>query len=186
MAKTNVNTAVKANTPVKKAEPEQSGKKQVQYEVIEGVAMYAFLHQPDKGNPKRKIGPAYKIEVMLDDKTQLKFAESLGLKIKEPTEKFEFPYISVKSKVKEGRNGPRVMDSKRNIIPADILIGNGSRVKVRFLPFEYGEGEVTAILQEVMVTKLVRYEGGNNSGFLEPEEDGFSVDEAGSSDDDDI
>jgi hypothetical protein len=184
MAKTNVNTAVKANSTVnnKKAEPEQKSKQQVQYEVIEGIAMYAFLHQPDKGNPKYKIGPAYKIEVMLDDKTQLKFAESLGLKIKEPTDKFEFPFISIKAKVKEGRNGPRVMDSKRNLIPPKILVGNGSRVKVRFLPFEYGEGEVTAILQEVMVTKLVRYEG-NTSGFLDSEEDGFSVEDEASLDD---
>lgn len=182
MAKPYEKTAVKANAPAKKAEPEQKSKQQVQYEVIEGVAMYAFLHQPDKGNPKYKIGPAYKIEVMLDDKTQLKLAESLGLKIKDATDKFEFPYISIKAKVKEGRNGPRVMDSKRNAIPPNILIGNGSRVKVRFLPFEYGEGDVTAILQEVMVTKLVRYEG-NTSGFLASEEDGFSVDEVESSDD---
>ena len=150
----------------------------IQAEILEGVAMYAKVHKPDEGNPKHRIGPAYKMDLMLTDPAQLKKAESLNLKIRQPTkEPFTHPYITLKSKVKEGRNGPRVMDSQRNIIPPTILIGNGSKVRTRFIPFAYGEGEVSAVLLDVQVLELVKYEPkdkpNDNGGFLGKVEGGF-------------
>jgi len=156
-------------TPTKKAPvvaPEAN--QPIESQILEGLAMYAFVHKPDPGNAKYKIPPAYKIEVQLDKPEQLKKAQTLGLKIREPDgEKFTFPYASFRSKVKEGRNPPRVMDSQRNLIDPKILVGNGSRVRVRFIPFEYGAGEITAVLQDTMVLDLVKYEPSPREGFLE-------------------
>lgn len=149
----------------------------LQTEILEGIAVYAKVHTPDPGNSKLRIGPSYQIDVLLPDAAQLKKAESLNLKIKQPgKEPFTHPYVSMKSKVKEGRSGPRVMDSQRNIIPPTILIGNGSKVRVRFIPFEYGEGLVTPILLDVQVIDLVKYEPkGDDDKFLGKVEGGFSV-----------
>lgn len=150
----------------------------IESQVLEGLAQYAFLHAPDKGNEKRKIAPSYKVSLMLVDKDQKKKAQSLGLNIKSANEKIPHDYVDIKSRVKEGRPAPKVMDAKRNPIPASILIGNGSRVRVRFLPYEYGEGEITAVLQETQVLDLVRYEGraGNSEDLLPAEDSGFTVD----------
>jgi len=135
-------------------------KEPIKFEVLEGSAMYTFIHRPDKGNPKHRILPAYKIDLVLDTPEQLKKAQSFGLNIKKPKgpdDKFKGPYVQIKSKVADGREPPRVIDSQRNVIPPSILVGNGSKVRVRFLPWAYGEGEVTPILQEIQVLELVRY-----------------------------
>lgn len=152
----------------------------IKFETLVGLAQYAFLHAPDKGNPKHRIPPAYKIDLMLVDPEQIKKAKSLGCTVKDPTEKHPHPYVSIKSKVKEGRKPPRVFDSARNPIPKSILVGNGSEVRVRFLPFTYGEGEMTPILQEVQVVKLVEYkpterERETKGDFLGKVEGGFVV-----------
>lgn len=145
------------NTPVTKT---KNNTEPVKFEILEGEAMYAFLHQPDKGNAKHRIGPAYKVDLVLN-KEQLAKAKSLGLKIREPKgpdDKFKGPYVQIKSKVQEGRKPPRVVDSQRNPIPPSILVGNGSKVRVRFLPYFFGEDGVTPILQELQVLTLVPYE----------------------------
>lgn len=131
----------------------------IESQVLEGIAIYARLHSPDPGNTKMRIPAAYKIDLLLVDPKQLEKAKSLGLNIKPPHgEVHTHPYVLIKSKVKENRKPPKVIDSQRNAIPSSILVGNGSLVRVRFMPFTYGEGEVTAILQETQVLTLVRYE----------------------------
>lgn len=152
----------------------------IKWEILSGLAQYTFIHAPDKGNPKHRIGPAYKIDLMLNDAKQLKKAESLGLVIREKDDKHPHPFVTIKSKVKEGRNPPLCIDSQKNPIPKNILIGNGSEVRVRFLPWSYGEGEVTAILQEIQVVKLVEYkptkeEVEKKGAFLDKVEGGFTV-----------
>jgi hypothetical protein len=157
----------------------------VKFEVLTGQGYYAFLHQPDKGNVKYRIGPSYKIDLVVDAESKKK-AEALGLKVKKATEKIPGDYVSIRSKVdpnKPDRAPPKVMDSKRNAIPKEILVGNGSEVRVRILPFKYGEGLITPILKEVMVTKLVKYqptaeEVERKGTFLSEVENGFTVDSA--------
>lgn len=156
-------------------------KKPIKFEVLEGLATYCFIHQPDKGNPKFRIPPAYKVDLQLPDEGQLKKAKSLNLPIKSPDgNKFKDAYVSIKSKVQEGRLPPKLVDSQGNVIPKNILVGNGSKVRVRFLPFTYGEGEVTPILQEIQVITLVPYvptsgEMERKGSFFEKVEGGFVV-----------
>lgn len=151
----------------------------VKYEVLEGIAVYAFVHKPDRGNDKEKIAPAYKIDLCFDKPDQLKKAKGFGLTIKDADAKHPHPYTIIKSKVDENRPPPLVVDSRRNTIPPNILIGNGSRVLVRFLPYGYGKGKVTGIFKEVMVLDLVRYEPSpeelERKGFIPPREGGFVV-----------
>lgn len=151
----------------------------VKYENLRGLAVYCFIHRPDPGNEAEKIGPAYKVDVELPNKDELKKAKSLGLTIKDPDAKHKHPFVTVKSKVMEGRNPPLAVDTKRNPIPNTILIGNGSEIIVRFLPYGYGKGKVSAILKEIQVVNLVRYvpsqEELDRKGFLPPLEEGFVV-----------
>jgi len=135
-----------------------AAKAPVKSDILEGLAMYAFLHSPDKGNPSKRILPSYKIDLMLHTDEAIKKAKSHGLNVKKPTDKHQFPYVTIKTKVREGFNGPTVVDAKNNPVPASVLIGNNSLVRVKFIPFTYGEGEVTALLQAVQVLELVPYE----------------------------
>lgn len=156
-----------------------SAKEFIKHEILSGLAQYAFVHQPDKGNIKRKIAPAYKIDVMFDNEEQKAKAKALGLNVKPADEKHPHEFVTIKSKVQEGRKKPRIIDSQRNDIPETILVGNGSRVNVRFLPWGYGEGEVSAILLETQVVELVEYkptEGEKErKSFLPVVEGGFVV-----------
>lgn len=151
----------------------------VQYEDLRGIVQYAFVHRPDSGNEEEKIAPAYKLDLMLVDPKELKKAEALGYNIKPANDKHPHPYVICKSKVAEGRDPPKVLDSQRNPIPPTILIGNGSEVIVRTLPYGYGKGKVSAILKETMVLNLVKYvpttEELDRKGFLPPVEGGFVV-----------
>lgn len=158
-----------------------ANKTPIKSEILEGLAMYAFLHSPDKGNPARRIPPAYKIDLMLNTKEAEAKAKALKLNVKRPTEKHKFPYVSIKSKVQEGRTGPTVVDAQNNVVPPTVLVGNDSKVRVRFIPFTYGEGEVTAILQAVQVLELVPYERKESSGF-DKVESGFTVGGAAAAD----
>lgn len=151
----------------------------VEFETLRGIAQYCFAHAPDRGNVAEKIEPAYKIDLMLPDEKEASRAEALGLLVKDANEKHPHNFVTLKSKVKEGRKPPRVVDSQRNPIPKTILIGNGSDVIVRFIPYEYGKGKVTGILQEIMVVNLVKYEPtaeeSTRKGFLAPVQGGFVV-----------
>lgn len=155
----------------------------VKTEVLSGEGYYAFVHKPDSGNEKRKIGPSYKIDVVLDEPS-MKRAKALGLRIKEATDKIPGQYVSFRSKVDPkypDRAPPKIVDSQKNPIPKTTLVGNGSIVNVRFIPFRYGEDDVTAILKDVQVVKLVAYaptasEVERKGQFLGTVEGGFTVD----------
>lgn len=166
------------STAAKKSAP--AGKTPVKSEILEGLAMYAFLHSPDKGNAARRIPPAYKVDLMLDTKEAQAKAKELGLNIKRPTEKHKHPFVTIKSKVTEGRTGPTVVDSKNNVVPNTVLVGNDSRIRVRFIPFTYGEGEVTAVLQAVQVLNLVPYE---RKAIFDEVDSGYTLSGAATSDD---
>jgi hypothetical protein len=156
----------------------------VKTEVLTGLGYYAFVHKPDQGNAKRKIGPSYKIDLVLDG-DQLTKAEKLGLNIKEATDRIPGPHVTIRSKVDTvkypDRQPPRVMDSQKNPIPKTILVGNGSKVNVRFVPLQYGENDVTPILKDIQVVELVKYvptpgELERKGQYLNTVEGGFVVD----------
>ena len=71
---------------------------------------------------------------------------------------------------------PAVLDSKKVPISKDVLVGNGSRVKVAFEPIPYvmattKKAGVSLRLKAVQVIDLVEY--GNSATSVFDEEDGF-------------
>lgn len=154
------------------AKKNNAAKAPVKSDILEGLAMYAFLHSPDKGNAAKRIAPSYKIDLMLHTDEAIKKAKSHGLNVKKPTDKHQYPYVTIKTKVRDGFNGPTIVDAKNNPVPPSVLIGNNSLVRVKFIPFTYGEGEVTALLQAVQVLELVAYE---RKPSFEAVDGGFTV-----------
>lgn len=96
------------------------------------------------------------------------------------TGKVEFKF-KLKAKVQRKDGGyyeqqPAVLDAKKQTLPKDMLIGNGSKVKVAFEPITYimqstKKVGVSLRLKAVQVIDLVEY--GNSATSLFDEEDGF-------------
>ena len=96
------------------------------------------------------------------------------------TGKVEFKFkLKAKVQRKDGsyyEQQPAVLDAKKQPLPKDMLIGNGSRVKVAFEPFPYimqstKKVGVSLRLKAVQVLDLVEY--GNAATSVFDEEDGY-------------
>lgn len=148
--------------------------------VLFGTSYFASLHKPNTAAQK-KFGadPCFKISLGLDEEN-LKKAEEMGLTIKEPNETIPEPHVVIKRKIKQGKTEeqckPELVDSLNTPIPESILIGNGSKVYVKFGRYWYdnGGGGVGSTLFKVQVRELVQYDGGVDP-TLGIDEDGFSV-----------
>lgn len=143
--------------------------------VVEGIAYYPFLnHQyPDKGfdgdtpNLQVSLVPNKESKKVLKDQ-KIDFLPPRG----------DIPEDYVRFKTKWVDNPLRVVDAHNKTIPVDeILVGNGSRVKVHYKLNSWSRGNkeyVSPVLLGVQVLELVEY---IRSGPFE-EEDGFTVGEA--------
>ncbi len=93
-------------------------------------------------------------------------------------QEFKFK-LKAKVQRKDGtyyEQAPAVLDAKKQPLPKDMLIGNGSRVKVAFEPIPYvmqatKRVGVSLRLKAVQVIDLVEY--GNTAASVFDEEDGF-------------
>lgn len=134
---------------------------------IQGIAMYASLAKPNI------LANAYILDLVVDDKTA-ESLEALGLhpsKTKDgnlktyedfPGKVFKFKRKAV---TKEGveLKPPVVVDAETNVVPADLLIGNGSKVEISANIYEYsfqGKKGLSAGLNGVQILELVEYKGG--------------------------
>ena len=96
------------------------------------------------------------------------------------TGKVEFKFkLKAKVQRKDGsyyEQQPAVLDAKKQPLPKDMLIGNGSRVKIAFEPYPYimqstKKVGVSLRLKAVQVIDLVEY--GNAATSVFDEEDGY-------------
>lgn len=91
--------------------------------------------------------------------------------------KFNFKRKQLTSRGDE-KEAPIVVDSKKNLWPADKLIGNGSKVKVAFSPWKWdgpsGKG-MSLELESVQVLELISYSKEDVMDVF-GEEDGYVVD----------
>ncbi len=157
---------------------------------LEGLAFYASVHTPNT-SAARKFGspPSYQISLGLETEEDVEKARSYGLKIQAPTDTIPMSWVKIYTKIraKDGKTPeerfeetkPQVVDSMQGDIPANILIGNGSKVIVKFMTFwhqmsnQHGAG---TYINKVQVRKLVPYEGRQSDDGLVMDEDGFTVD----------
>jgi hypothetical protein len=95
-----------------------------------------------------------------------------------PTGKVKFNFKRKQETARGGvKDGPLVVDSKKNLWPTDMLIGNGSSIKVAFSPWKWegpsGKG-MSLELESVQVLDLVSFTKGDVADAF-GEEDGYVV-----------
>tara|TARA_R100000963_G_C4645041_1_gene109134 strand:- start:10 stop:504 length:495 start_codon:yes stop_codon:yes gene_type:complete len=140
--------------------------------IISGNAHWASVLAPNV-----KYDPVYSIDVELLDDDSKSMVESLGLTIKNKGDgRNDFVTIKRKLMKNDGdeRPAPIIKDSANNAWD-DKLIGNGSKVNVKFGTYDWtyaGKSGVGADLMAVQVVDLVPY--GNDSNF-ESVDDGYVV-----------
>lgn len=139
---------------------------------ISGICHWAKVHQPhfDQYNEDG----IFSIDVELTDATKKKLKEDLGLTAgfrNKNDERGEFFTFKRKYKRRDGtkQTPPKVVDSQKNPISPDILIGNGSKVNVAFTTYDWersGKKGKSASLSAVQVVNLVAYDpDGSNTQF---------------------
>ena len=120
---------------------------------VEGKAYWASITRPNT-----TFDPVYQIDVAVDDITAKDFA-SRGVTVKEDE---RGKVLKFKRKVarQDGTANPmpRLVDAKKN--PIDVLVGNGSQVKVLYKEFEWtfaGKSGRSLDLQALQVIDLIPY-----------------------------
>lgn len=143
-------------------------------EQLEGIVQAKF-------NEAIKADPRLKNTLSTTDVCQPVFDRETG----DDTGLVEFKF-KLKAKVQK-RDGtyyeqqPAVLDAKKTPLSKDVLIGNGSKVKVAFEPIPYvmsstKKAGVSLRLKAVQVIDLVEY--GNSASSVFDEEDGYVVPDA--------
>ena len=115
--------------------------------------------------PNTKFEPVYQVNLIVDRDTADKYRAE-GCSIREME---EGPALVIKRKVNGPngmiRNAPKLLDKEGNDL--DILIGNGSKVKVQFNPFEWeyaGKTGTSLDFQAIKILELVEFEGRSPDG----------------------
>lgn len=154
--------------------------------VLEGLAYYASVHKPNLSGQKNYGSlPVYMVTLGLDAKNE-KLAKSWGLKVLDANDAIPHPHVRIKRKIKEGVDPesvrPAVLDgSAQKSIPKSVLIGNGSKVRVKFATYwppngeKYGAGTT---FFKMVVDDLIVYDPSTEpDSDLEAKEGGFSIDD---------
>ena len=136
--------------------------------IEEGLAYWASVTTPNT-----RYEPVYQVNLIVDQDIAEKYrAEGCTIRDME-----EGPALVIKRKV-NGPNGmirqaPKLFDVEKK--PLDELIGNGSKVKIQFNPYDWeyaGKPGRSLDFQAMQVLELVEYEGRTPDGA----ELGFSED----------
>jgi len=136
--------------------------------IEEGLAYWASVTTPNT-----RYEPVYQVNLIVDQDIAEKYrAEGCTIRDME-----EGPALVIKRKV-NGPNGmirqaPKLFDADKK--PLDELIGNGSKVKIQFNPYDWeyaGKTGRSLDFQAMQVLELVEYEGRTPDGA----ELGFSED----------
>lgn len=138
----------------------------VQTVVLRGEAMYAKV----LGDPIlnfNKDGKEWKLDFKLADKNSVKELKELGIEDRVKTKENYLdgePYLTFKQAEfrKDGvtPNYPiKVVDIKGNSWDQEKLIGNGSKVDVKFVIMDFGPGKKKGVyIRSIRVLDLVPYE----------------------------
>jgi len=146
--------------------------------MLEPIYLSGKCHYASVVEPNTTFEPTWQIDIALDKESK-KLVEAAGLSIKNKGDD-RGEYVTLKRKVlrKDGsrRRAPSVKDSQNN--PWDSkLIGNGSTVNVKALPFDWsyaGKTGRSADLTAVQVVDLIEY----NTDDFDVVEDGYINTEA--------
>jgi len=135
--------------------------------VIEGIAYWASITSPNT-----TYEPTYTINLVISE-AKADELRAQGIKV---VDKDEGPTVVIKRKV-NGPNGmirsaPRLLDRNKNSL--DTKVGNGSKVKVQYKPWESERNGTTyrgLDLKAVQVINLVTYEQDGDEFDIEDDEE---------------
>ena len=134
--------------------------------IQEGIAYWANVTTPNT-----RFEPVYTVDLVVDESIATDF-ESKGFRVKDLVINDEKigKAITIKRKVNGAngmiRNAPKLVDANKN--PIDVLVGNGSRVKVQFNEWEVENkfGTFKGLdFQAMQVLDLVSYKSGDGDEF---------------------
>jgi|TARA_Y100000289_G_scaffold65163_1_gene78251 hypothetical protein len=134
--------------------------------IQEGIAYWASVTTPNT-----KFEPVYTVDLVVEDSVADDF-ETRGFKIKsiELGDEKVGRALTFKRKVNGPngmvRNAPKLVDE--NKIPIDVLVGNGSRVRVQYNEWETSNkfGDFKGLdFQAMQVIDLVSYKSGDGEEF---------------------
>tara|TARA_R100001510_G_scaffold7880_1_gene6124 strand:- start:6406 stop:6855 length:450 start_codon:yes stop_codon:yes gene_type:complete len=133
-----------------------------------GLAYWASVR-----NPNLKFEPVYTVDLVVDEEVAKKY-ESKGYKVKTLVVNDEVvgKALTIKRKVNgpDGmiRKAPKLVDAKKNVLDDDVLVGNGSKVRVQFSEWEVSNkyGNFKGLdFQGLQVIDLVSYKGADGEEF---------------------
>jgi len=140
--------------------------------VLTGKMYYGHLH-PEY--PDTAYTPRWGMALSVDSDMQ-NVATSNGMALKDATSIMDNPYVNLHKNVKKANGednvAPVVLDSKKNLVPSDVLsrLGWGSDVKVLVSKFWMSKWKKWGyVIDKVQIINLVEYT--NDDGLSE--EDGF-------------
>jgi len=135
-----------------------------------GLAYWASVR-----NPNLKYEPVYTVDLVVDEEVASKY-ESRGFKVKTLVVNDEVvgKALVIKRKV-NGPNGmvrkpPKLVDAQKNLIEDDVLVGNGSGVKVQYgeYSWEYsGKSGKGRDLKAIQLVELKEYIEPDGSGMYD-------------------
>tara|TARA_S200002703_G_C3733658_1_gene225520 strand:+ start:453 stop:887 length:435 start_codon:yes stop_codon:yes gene_type:complete len=138
---------------------------------VNGTAYWASITSPNT-----RFDPVYTVDLVVDEKTADGF-RSKGYVVKD---KEYGPTIVIKRKVNQAngkvRPAPRLVDKFNKAV--DVMVGNGSTVKVQYKEWESnwkGKAFQGLELQAVQILDLVQYDAPDGSEFEVEEEDGEAI-----------
>ena len=120
---------------------------------VEGKCYWASITRPNT-----TFDPVYQVDLAIDDTTAEDF-KSRGVTVKTDDRGNVIKFKRRVSRQDGSQNPtPRLVDSAKN--PVDVLVGNGSQIKVLYKEFEWtfaGKSGKSLDLQAVQVLDLVPY-----------------------------
>jgi hypothetical protein len=133
-----------------------------------GLAYWASVR-----NPNLKFEPVYTVDLVVDEEVAARY-EGRGFKVKTLVVNDEVigKALTIKRKV-NGPNGmvrkaPKLVDMEKNPLDDDVLVGNGSQVRVQFNEWEVSNkyGEFKGLdFQGMQVVDLKSYKAGDGDEF---------------------
>ena len=139
---------------------------------VTGTAYWASVLTPNT-----QYEPVYTVNLVVDQDTAKKFAAK-GVPIKEME---EGPAIIIKRKVNKAKGGTRLAPTlvDRRAIPLNAMVGNGSKVKVQYEPFDWeyaGKTGTSLDFVGMQVLELVEYNSKSKTE-MEFEDEGVGEEE---------
>tara|TARA_R100001143_G_C3264990_1_gene89512 strand:+ start:90 stop:524 length:435 start_codon:yes stop_codon:yes gene_type:complete len=122
-------------------------------------------------NPNLKYEPVYTVDLVVDEEIATKY-ENKGFKVKTLVINDEVvgKSLNIKRKVNGPNNmvrrPPKLVDEQKN--PIDVLVGNGSKVRVQFNEWEVSNkyGDFKGLdFQGMQVLDLISYKSGDGEEF---------------------